>query len=106
MRLVRRHVKRKLNGPHDLPVAPRGNEHGFVARNRGNDVSEEDHRLGVLEWRHEAHRRAAINAVSQHPSDLVDRPCIHVRAENFNFNRVAHAARSSLDATVESPLSL
>jgi hypothetical protein len=104
VRLVGRQREPELHGADDAAGNARHEQRGLAPRDFPGDFREE--RLGVLMLvrRHEAHRRAAGDAIDQNLCELGEIRC----GDGFNdsdFGRRVHAARSRFSATVESALS-
>src|SRR5215212_10196086 len=104
MRLVRRHVEAKLHGADDAIIEFSRDQDGLAARDQRDNFLEELRRVISAERQHETDRRAAGYAISEHIRKVTDRGSRRLRIEN-NYVGLAHAARSSCEATVESALS-
>src|SRR5262245_48079012 len=105
VRLVWRRLDAELYGADDAPIVARGEQDDFSALDPVGDCVKERARLVMRVRRHEAHRGAALDAVHQDGGELVERGTHRRGIQLGNDDGRTHAARSSLEATVESGLS-
>jgi hypothetical protein len=104
VRLVGRQREAELHRADDAAVNTRDQQSRLAARDFSCHLGEEGFAVLVLERRHEAHRRAARDAVDQHLGEFGNVRCGDELCDT-NLRGRAHAARSRFSATVESALS-
>jgi hypothetical protein len=102
MRLVGRRIEPQLHGA-DNPAANNCCEKDDIAGgNTIRNLVEESTRLVSRKRRHEVDAGATCDTVRQHLGEFVQRASADWRGERNDPDVFAHAARSSLDATVAS----
>jgi hypothetical protein len=102
MALVRRRVEGELHGADDFSVAFRREQDDVAASDRIRHFLKKRKRLFMAIGRHEIDAGAALHAIDQDISKFRQSRIRYRRGQGNDLRGRAHAARSSLEATVAS----